>query len=125
LYLRGVVARGLDLRVISGTRTYREQDALYGVGRPGGHGIVTRAQAGQSNHNFGLAWDVGVFEAGRYLPESALYDTAAEGIPGGLEWGGDWTSIKDRPHYQVATGLPLREVRRRFEAGTLRIEAPA
>lgn len=124
--LRGA---GLDARVISGTRSYAEQDALYRQGRYGNKGpIVTKARGGSSNHNFGIAVDIGIFDQGRYLSgatraEIALYDRAGELSASieGLEWGGNWVSIVDRPHYQVATGLPLAEIRRRFEAGKLRL----
>ena len=36
----------------------------------------------------------------------------------GVEWGGNWPKKKrDEPHYQLATGLDIAEVRTRFEAG--------
>ena len=35
----------------------------------------------------------------------------------GVEWGGNWTSIVDAPHYQLATGLSLAAARDRFETG--------
>lgn len=104
---------GIDARILSGTRTYTEQDRLFAQIPP-----VTKARGGQSNHNFGIAWDIGVFEGGRYLDDSPLYDHAANfGKVDGVEWGGDWQSFRDRPHYQLATHLPLAEVRHRFEAG--------
>jgi peptidoglycan L-alanyl-D-glutamate endopeptidase CwlK len=80
---------------------------------------VTNARPGQSLHNFGIAIDVGLFDGGRYLPDSPLYDKAGKigSSIEGLEWGGDWHSFKDKPHYQVATGLSLSEVRAAFEAG--------
>jgi len=121
LFLKAVLSAGISARIISGTRTYAEQDHLYGIGRNGNPGhVVTNARGGQSNHNFGIAWDIGVFENGNYLPESPLYDQAAktglDALPQ-LEWGGDWHSITDRPHFQLATGLSISEVRQRFEAG--------
>jgi peptidoglycan L-alanyl-D-glutamate endopeptidase CwlK len=118
-------AAGIDARVISGTRSYAEQDALYRQGRDGRPGPrVTNARPGQSLHNFGLAVDLGVFQGGRYLSESPLYDRAGEISVGvkGLEWGGSWRSLKDRPHYQLATGLAISELRRRFETGELELQ---
>jgi len=35
----------------------------------------------------------------------------------GIEWGGDWVTFKDPPHYQLATGLTVDVVRLRFEQG--------
>ena len=121
--LTTIRAAGINARIISGTRTYAEQNALYRKGRFGNPGPrVTNARGGQSNHNFGIAWDLGIFtQNGTYLGESPLYEEAgpvalAAGIIG-LEWGGNWTGFVDRPHYQLGTGLSLSEVRERFENG--------
>ncbi len=110
---------GLDARIISGTRGYAEQNRLFRQGRYGNPGrCVTKARGGRSNHNFGIAWDIGLFDAGRYITDHASYERAAEvGLIGSLEWGGAWPRFQDRPHYQMATGLSVASVRRRFEAG--------
>ena len=61
-FLAIMINNGLDVRIISGTRTYAEQDALFRKGRFGNtEQRVTNARGGQSNHNFGLAWDIGLF----------------------------------------------------------------
>jgi peptidoglycan LD-endopeptidase CwlK len=121
IFLGKVRAAGIEARIISGTRTYAEQDALFRQGRFGNPGPrVTNARGGQSNHNFGIAWDIGIFKDGRYLPESPSYAKAADaGLTAGLEWGGNWVSIQDRPHYQLETGLPISAVREKFEQGQL------
>jgi peptidoglycan LD-endopeptidase CwlK len=107
------------VKIISGTRTYGEQTAIYRQGRFGNPPpIVSNAKAGQSNHNFGLAWDIGIFKNGQYLGESPLYKQVGEtSLAAGLEWGGNWTTFKDRPHYQIAVELSLAKVRAKFEAG--------
>lgn len=120
-FLARVLGAGLRVRIISGTRSYAEQDRLYRQGRFGNPGrIVTHAEAGESNHNFGLAWDIGVFTAGGgYLPGGPEYDRVAEiGLTDGLEWGGNWQRLVDKPHYQLATGIDLADLRTRFEAGS-------
>lgn len=118
--------QGFRIKVIDGTRTYAEQDALYAKGRTADGRIVTNARGGFSNHNFGLAFDIGVFEQNEYVPESPLYKVAgALGKTLGLEWGGDWHSIVDEPHYQLrpswATNLDdsafLSELRNRASVG--------
>ena len=84
-------AAGITIKVISGLRTYKEQDDLYAQGRDRPGPIVTKARGGYSNHNFGIAFDIGVFEGSRYLDESPKYK--AVGVLGtdlGLEWGGNW-----------------------------------
>jgi peptidoglycan L-alanyl-D-glutamate endopeptidase CwlK len=83
---------------------------------------VTNARGGQSNHNFGIAWDIGIFDAkGRYLTDSPLYPKAGKIATSAaiahLEWGGNWTTFKDQPHYQFATSLSISQIRARFEKG--------
>jgi peptidoglycan L-alanyl-D-glutamate endopeptidase CwlK len=105
--------RGVDVRIISGTRTYAEQDALFAK-RP----KVTNARGGFSNHNFGVAWDIGLFQGKRYLEESPLYRECGRiGQSLGLEWGGSWKSIQDEPHFEVKTGLTIAEKRERVASG--------
>lgn len=112
----------LTVKLLSGTRTYKEQDALFAQ-RP----KVTNARGGQSNHNFGIAWDVGIFgPTGYYTGKTAAEDRAYSELsklvmpalaPLGLEWGGAWRSIVDKPHYQLATGKSVTQVCALLEAG--------
>ncbi len=120
-------ATGIVIKVISGLRTFAEQDALFAKGRTTPGPKVTNARGGQSNHNFGIAFDVGVFSGTSYVPESPKYAAVgALGIDLGLEWGGSWTTIKDQPHFQLrpawAAGLTerdmLAELRTRVANGT-------
>lgn len=95
-------ASGIAIRVISGLRTYEEQDALYAQGRTALGSVVTNARGGYSNHNFGIAFDIGVFEGNRYLGDSPKYKAVGVlGMDLGLEWGGNWKTIVDQPHYQL------------------------
>ena len=121
--LKAIRDAGINARIISGTRTYAEQNKLFAQGRFGNPPpIVTNARGGQSNHNFGIAWDIGIFSAiGAYLGNSPLYNTAgqvatAANIPK-LEWGGNWTTFIDKPHHQHLTGLAIGQVRQKFELG--------
>lgn len=117
---------GIAINIISGTRTFDEQNALYAQGRTTAGSIVTNARGGYSNHNFGIAFDIGVFSGNRYLPESPLYKAVgALGMELGLEWGGNWTSIVDQPHFQLRPAWAsamrdsamLAELRRRTKLG--------
>lgn len=129
-YARNLVLKaaaiGITIKVISGLRSYAEQTALYAKGRTASGTKVTNAPAGYSNHNFGLAFDVGVFEGARYLDESPKYKAIAPiGIDLGLTWGGNWKSIQDQPHFELrpawAADMPesamLTELRRRKDSG--------
>jgi len=106
---------GIRIKVLSGLRTYDEQAALYAQGRTTPGKVVTNARPGYSNHNFGIAFDIGVFEGNTYLPESPKYNAVgALGIDIGLEWGGSWKSIVDAPHFQLrpawAAALPEKQM---------------
>ncbi|HXU32303.1 MAG TPA: M15 family metallopeptidase [Thermoanaerobaculia bacterium] len=118
---------GIRIKIISGLRTFAEQDALFAQGRTAPGDIVTNSRGGFSNHNFGIAFDVGVFEGTKYLRESVKY--RAVGVLGadlGLEWGGNWKTFKDQPHFQLrpswAADLTeremLAELRKRHDEGT-------
>ena len=118
---------GIQIKILSALRTYAEQDALYAQGRTTPGNRVTNARGGYSNHNFGIAFDVGVFEGTKYLPESVKYKAVgALGIDLGLEWGGSWKTIVDQPHFQLrpdwAAGITekemLAELRERTANGT-------
>jgi peptidoglycan L-alanyl-D-glutamate endopeptidase CwlK len=108
---------GYTVEIISGTRTYAEQEALYQQGRTTPGRIVTNAGPGYSNHNFGIAFDLGLFDdRGKYIDDlpddeparwserdvSKLYRSLAPiGRSLGLQWGGDWESIDDEPHWEL------------------------
>jgi len=98
-------AAGITIKVISALRTYAEQDELFAQGRTKPGRIVTNARAGFSNHNFGLAFDIGIFEGTDYIEESPRYKTVGGiGKAIGLSWGGDWISIQDEPHFELRPG---------------------
>ena len=121
-YARALVhkaaAVGITIKVIDGTRTWAEQDALYAQGRTRPGGIVTNAKGGESNHNFGIAFDIGVFEGSRYLGDSPKYKAVGTlGIELGLEWGGDWKSLVDQPHFQLRPRWAQELTERQMLAG--------
>jgi peptidoglycan L-alanyl-D-glutamate endopeptidase CwlK len=119
VFLGKLLTANIDPRIISGTRTYAEQNVLYRKGCFGNPPpLVTKAKGRQSNPNFGIAFDAGIFREGAYLEASPLYDKAAEvGLTNELEWGGNWRSFIDRPHYQSAIGFDLASVRTKFADG--------
>jgi peptidoglycan L-alanyl-D-glutamate endopeptidase CwlK len=113
---------GCDWVMISGHRTWEEQDALYARGRTAPGEKVTKAKGGQSNHNFAIAGDFGVFRGKSYLddsnPELAEQVHTAIAVHArklGFEWGGDWKSFKDIPHFEISTGLSMAEKRELWE----------
>jgi len=104
--VRAALAQGIIIKVISGARTFEEQKKLYEKHLQGG---PQAAPPGRSNHNYGIAFDIGVFighadpeKAKNYQAESGAYDLVG-GLAGtiGLSWGGNWHSSPDKPHYQL------------------------
>lgn len=111
------VAQGIHVKVISGHRTYKEQNELYAQGRSKPGLIVTKAKGGQSNHNFATAFDVGIFSADgkKYIEESNAYDEVGKiGEALGLEWGGSW-KFYDAPHFQYNEGRSMVQLREAYE----------
>ncbi|HZM69486.1 MAG TPA: M15 family metallopeptidase [Candidatus Cryosericum sp.] len=116
---------GVAVMLTQGLRTWKEQDALYAKGRTappiGRKYIVTNAKGGSSWHNFGLAFDIVVLDS----IGKANWDTSHPGWARaakigkslGLEWGGDWKSFKDLPHFQSVGGLALADARAMFPSG--------
>lgn len=123
IFMNVMWSAGIDAKIISGTRTYIEQNELFRKGRYGNPPPrVTNARGGSSNHNFGIAWDIGLFtQSGGYVTKAGPYNEASQfvmsGQISGLEWGGNWIGFVDPPHYQLASGLTLSQVRSRFESG--------
>ena len=121
IFLKLCADAGKDVRIISGIRTYEEQNALYALGRTETGRIVTNAKGGQSNHNFGIAWDIGIFDDGSYSVNNNEYIALANMIlkqMNLIEWDGNWHSIKDYPHYQMkAVSEDVSRIRSLFEKG--------
>jgi len=124
---RAGLTPGFSVRILSGTRTYAEQAVLFESFQ---HGGPQAARPGRSNHNFGIAWDIGIFnDKGAYIDDfikkklmtskavDAEYKKAgAHGKTLGLFWGGDWSS-PDFPHFQMRDNDDLAAVRDAFNAG--------
>lgn len=100
--VRCAAVYGLKVKVICGTRSWAEQDALYAQGRTRAGARVTNVRGGGSWHNYGLAFDIGLFDGGRYVTEDGPYKklVQAVGVPVGFEWGGSWQKFPDVPHFQ-------------------------
>lgn len=104
-FLQEAAAAGLDPRVQEAFRSKDRQDQLYAQGRTAPGAVVTKARGGQSNHNYGVAFDVvpgALLGAKNWDPENPAWAKLGEiGKKHGLEWGGDW-KFTDRPHFQMA-----------------------
>lgn len=100
-----------QVRISEGYRTFDAQNALYAQGRTKPGKVVTNAKAGQSIHNYGLAVDIVLIIDGK----TASWDIQADWDNdrkadwqecvavfkrNGWDWGGDWKSFKDMPHFE-------------------------
>jgi peptidoglycan L-alanyl-D-glutamate endopeptidase CwlK len=119
--LREVVEKAItnspiDFTVASGVRTVDEQAALYAQGRTKPGSIVTNADGyiKKSNHQpkadgYGYAVDLYAYISGRvqYDDVDSLTKIArhvkqqAQALGYVVEWGGDWKTLKDYPHFEL------------------------
>ncbi|MEK4474367.1 M15 family metallopeptidase [Paenibacillus sp. FSL R7-0048] len=115
--------RGVNIVITQGLRTIAEQDALYAQGRTKPGSIVTNAKGGTSYHNYGLAIDFGLLlPDGKQVSWDLKRDGDGDKVADwmevvqeakalGFEWGGDFVSIKDAPHFQITFGLTTSQLR--------------
>ncbi len=89
----------IDFAVLEGLRTYERQQALFAAG-------ATRTM--KSRHLSGHAVDLGAIVDGQVRWDWPLYHRIAAAVKGAalqlhvpIEWGGDWETFKDGPHYQL------------------------
>lgn len=117
-----LASQGFLIEAKQGLRSFSEQNGLYAIGRSKKGRRVTNAPAGFSPHNYGAAVDFGltcpVLEKNimTCFPDKSkvweLIGRAAKEV--GLEWGGSWKTILDRPHVEVPVlkyGRPLLKIK--------------
>jgi LAS superfamily LD-carboxypeptidase LdcB len=102
---------GITLRIMEPVfRSIKDQNLLYSQGRTNPGKIVTNAKGGSSFHNYGLAIDLCVlvlkeidwnYDMSKLKPYTLKY---------GIEWGGDWKTIVDRPHFQITLGYTWEQL---------------
>ncbi len=93
---------GIKLRISSGYRSNAEQDKLYAVGRDTPGKIITHKKGGESTHNKRLAFDVVEIKNGKAIWKNPNWNKIGKlGKSLGFSWGGDWTSFKDKPHFEM------------------------
>jgi len=95
---------GIKCVITSARRTMAEQAKLYAQGRTTHGAIVTKADKGQSSHNFGLAVDLCPLNPAGELwwnaPDDVWHVIARTAEKNGLEAGYFWKGFVDKPHIQ-------------------------
>ena len=96
---------GLKIQITECVRTVSEQDALYAQGRTKPGVKVTNAPgySYSSHHMWGTAFDFCRADGkGAYYDKDGFFTKVGKiGKSLGLEWGGDWKSLVDKPHFQL------------------------
>lgn len=100
---RAIEITEVDFTVLEGLRTKKRQRQLVAKGA---------SRTMNSRHLTGHAVDLGAYVGGRVRWDWPLYHKIARamkkaskevGVP--VEWGGDWKSFKDGPHWQLPRRL--------------------
>lgn len=100
---RAIEITEVDFAVLEGVRSKTRQEQLVKSGA---------SQTMRSRHLTGHAVDLGAYVAGSVRWDWPLYHKIAAAVKQAaaelqipVEWGGDWTTFKDGPHWQ----LPWKE----------------
>lgn len=104
----------IKLLVTSTLRDEEEQEKLWKIGRTVKGRVVTDAKPGESAHNYGLALDVVPMISGKPIWDSdnpLWLEIGRIGKEEGFEWGGNWKSFKEYPHFQMLGGLTIAELK--------------
>ena len=110
-------AEGIDVIFTSTYRDGELQNELHAQGRTKPGSKVTNAKAGESFHNFRVAFDVVPLRNGKPVWGTTGEDlklwqrVGAIGKRCGLEWAGEWRTFREFPHFQFTNGLSLADFR--------------
>lgn len=106
-FIQACNEQGIEIIIIEGYRSIKRQNELYEKGRTTPGPIVTNAKGGQSLHNYGVAFDICFLVNGNRTYSGDWEKVGKIGESLGLEWGGNWISFRDRPHFQYMAGYTL------------------
>lgn len=111
-FINSCDAAGIDVLITSTYRDNESQTALYAQGRTTKGNIVTNAKAGQSFHNYRVAFDFVPIVGGKCIwNDAGLFAKCgriAQSL--GLEWAGAWSGkFKETAHCQFTGGLSLAD----------------
>lgn len=97
---RAIQITQVDFAVLEGTRTKARQRELY---------LAGASTTMNSRHLTGHAVDLGAYINGKVRWDWPLYTKIANAMKSAarelsipVQWGGDWKSFKDGPHFQLS-----------------------
>lgn len=129
-----LLGKGIRLRFAHTLRSFRQQDELYTLGRTKPGKKITNAKAGQSIHNYGLAFDIVLLvdKNGDGNFETASWDINADNDSDsmsdwmevvqhfktlGWTWGGNWKSFPDYPHLEKTFSHNWQTLLAKYKSG--------
>ena len=110
LLIEKCAAEGIKLIVTSTLRDDEYQRSLYEQGRSKPGQIVTNLKQ-TGTHGFGIGFDIAQNVKGHEYDIAVLKRVGAIGKSIGLEWGGEFKTIVDTPHFQYTGGLTIEQLR--------------
>ena len=112
LFEKKLAENGIKIILTAGYRSITEQNSLYAKGRTQPGKKVTNARGGDSWHNYGRAADYAFVINGKVTWNGPWQTFGKIAVQCGLEWGGNFKSILDRPHVQWRQGKTLEQMRK-------------
>ena len=112
LFEKKLAENGIKVILTAGYRSITEQNSLYAKGRTQPGKKVTNARGGDSWHNYGRAADYAFVINGKVTWNGPWQTFGKIAVQCGLEWGGNFKSILDRPHVQWRQGKTLEQMRK-------------
>lgn len=110
--LQACALAGHPIIIVESYRSNEQQENLYAKGRTRPGSKVTNARAGDSFHNYRLAFDVCFLKTdGRLSWEGPWESVGKLGEDLGLEWGGRWHKLVDKPHFQLPGGKTIAQLK--------------
>ena len=98
-FLRKVEEAGLHIMITETWRSKERQEWLYAQGRTRPGAVVTWTL--QSKHRDGLAIDIAFVKDGKVTYEGDWQNLGVLGEAVGLNWGGRFPQIPDKPHFEL------------------------
>jgi peptidoglycan L-alanyl-D-glutamate endopeptidase CwlK len=115
-FIYACAKQNIDVLITSTYRDEESQNALYAQGRTVSGKKVTNARAGQSYHNWRVAFDfVPIVNGKAVWNDTALFTKCGEIAESvGLEWAGRWKGkMVEMAHCQFTGGLSILD----FQSG--------
>ena len=99
LFVAAITASPLDFSITEGIRSLERQKELV---------AAKKSTTMNSRHLTGKAVDIAVFVDGKVTWDAKYYKVVSDHIKQvavklgiAIKWGGDWTSFKDGPHFEL------------------------